>query len=350
MLLAMDNVVSINSSRELEAAIRLFLSRSLSQATRVAYETDICQFFNVDSLGDIKDWMIKETTPQTARSYFNEAEKEYAGSTVARKISSLKALFNYLRDDRVKGHDGDLLLDGYNPIGNVEVAFESNGYGSFTRDEVGKILDIAMVDDSLFFEILGKTSIRKEACRGLRLKDIIKVDGVWCITGDDKGSKGIRKSFTKAITDDIYNRCVSLVDTYDDGDDRLFRFSSNTPLNRLKKYCSEIGIDEVERKERNLTIHSLKKTGVIIVTEMTNGNTKKIMQQGNHKNAEYAMTTYQKSVYNPHDDPSNLVEFRGYDEDEELLEDLSRKDKHELMDLIMGLDKGMRSVVMKSLR
>lgn len=359
------NLIKIHDGNMVERAIRLFLDRKIAGNTRNEYERDILQFFGqlfgIDSINMITDNMIRNVDAQGAEEYFKMIDDMYAANTVNRKISSIKELFNYLNNRRVVGNDGQLLVNNYNPINVVERSFvdESTRYGSFSQKEVSEILKIAMFEDGVFYKLLGKTSVRKEAIRALNINTSFVMDnGMWCIVGCDKGKKGEKKKFKKAIGQKLYDDCKKLADKNKDG--KVFSFGENTPLNRLRGangkykngYCYKIGISEEEYKERNLCIHSFKKTGVQIVTEKT-GNVRKAMEQGNHNNVEYTMDTYQTKVYNPYDDPSNLVEFDDYDADGELDGKLRKMNNYELRELVKGMimiNDDMRGYVMNVVR
>lgn len=351
--LAVTNIVKIHDSNMVERAINLFMNKKLADNTKTAYRNDILQYFDVEDFSMITDKMIRSVDAMSAMEYFNSLEETYTSATAARKLSSMKALFNFINTCRVKGNDSQLLVDGFNPFNAVEITVQNNEYGSFTEEEAIEIIKIAMKEDGVFYELLGKTSVRKEAIRALNINEnFIEDQGMWCIHGFDKGRKGIRKPFKKAIGIELYNSCKELANKNPDG--KVFTFGENTPLNRLKGssedkyengYCYKIGISQQEYKDRNLCIHSFKKTGGVIVAQATNGNTAKIMQQCNN-GAKYAMETYQKVEYNPYDDPSNLVQLRGKECGTELDDRLKTRSAYELRQIILGLDKGVRDAVL----
>ena len=344
-----NNVIQLNKVSDcpsnLGLAIEMFVNDQNMANTKTAYTTDILQFFGVSSFDMVTDGMVSEISTQKARQYFNGLADKYQSSTISRKIACIKALFNYIWNDGVKGSNGEYLLSR-NPIANIKINSSSNEYGSFTAEEVNKILDIAAEEDSVFYNLLVKTGVRKESIRNLRVNNFECIDGMWCVRGFDKAKKGVPSEYVKACGEELYNRCMELVGRVGDSEvnPKIFSFGANTPLNRLRGcngnysggYCFRIGISEDEYSDRNLCLHSFKKTGIQMVTDKSNGNLKLIMQQGSHS-AEYAMGTYQKKVYNPYDDPSNLVKLGNGEFDEELDTRLREMSGYELRELIMSL-------------
>lgn len=342
---AIDNVIQISKTSGLQIAVEMFVNDQNMANTKTAYTTDILQFFGVDSFNQITDSMVSEISTQDARQYFTGLADRYQSSTIGRKLACIKALFNYIWNDGVKGIDGEYLLSR-NPIANIKINTSSNEYGSFTAEEVAKILEISAEEDSVFYNLLAKTGVRKESIRNLRVSNFECIDGMWCIRGFDKAKKGVPSEYVKACGEELYNRCMKLADRVSDNsvDPKIFSFGANTPLNRLRGsngnysggYCFKIGISEDEYRDRNLCLHSFKKTGIQLVTEKSNGNLKLIMQQGSHS-AEYAMGTYQKKVYNPYDDPSNLIKLGNGEFDDDLDSKLREMNGYELRELIMSL-------------
>lgn len=340
------NLIQLNNASKASQAINTFLNRRVMQdSTRVAYTSDIKQFFGVKEIEHITDKQFTSVEIGEVERYLNEMDEEYAPETVARKLGSLKAMYSYIFNGRFKDENGELLLD-HNPIANVEYVSEgADSYGAFTMEEVKALIEVARPEDGLYFETLVRTGVRSESVLALNINDIQETQGLYVWIGKEKGRKGKKKEFKATFTREYYNRLRNAAD--ETGKvfnmkrqavlDRLCRKTSYTSDGKIKtnyknSYCSQIGISEEECKTRNLVLHSFKKTGVTFIKHATNDAYSVIKFAKN--DAKYALNTYVVED-NPYDDPSLLIDFTGNQVEKTLQDELENMSKEELIKLIM---------------
>jgi integrase len=138
----------------------------------------------------------------------------------------------------------------------------------------------------MFFKLAFQTCIRLDALITLTWEQIKQEydrktkENIWVIVTWDKGKDNI-----KAIPESLYNELVKLKE--ENTGDKLFEINSKTLGKTLKRFCKDNGIKE----DRNLVIHSLKKTGEDFVFEVT-GDIIKTAQAGNHSSIEMEYQHY----------------------------------------------------------
>lgn len=352
-LITLDNniqVIDIENSSEynVELIINRFLNREIEESTRVSYIHDIKHFFNhfykVDSIEDILLPMIVNITPSMADSYkMTLINSGLNRGSVKTKITNLKCLFRYIMNECVDNRSRKQLIIS-NPFENVSVKTKgkniknaSNTYGSFTREEVCKLIEVAKKEFKVLYELAARTGLRKGLLINLNInEDFKQINGKWCIVGWDKTTK-----VTEGISDELYNKILNICNMRT-GD--VFGFSDKTVNNELLRNMIDIGLSGNQIESRRLCFHSLKKSAVIMTEEYTNGNLLKMKDKGHHTSVKFVESVYRNQEYDPNKEISYKFELgkKGTSCDLELKDKLDEMYKHELMELIMGLDESVK--------
>lgn len=263
------------------------------QSTAAIYERDIKKFFklmwgkNLDQL-EVIDLDILPSDIEKYQTYL--VNFGYKSNTVNRTIQSVKSLYTYFEENRYRyKNDEDewvnITANIFNGVGNVNLD-DKDGYGIFSDNEIKTMIHLAKTLDngerkSLAIEFASVTSFRLEAVAGLNIKtDFFFMDNTWVAKVFDK-----KKVNEKAIRTELYERLRDIADE----DGTVFNFTSRT-LQRTVDTL--IGMMEIDKEERNLTFHSIKKYGIGEVYAMTNGDMKSIAIQGNHASYETTMKYY----------------------------------------------------------
>ena len=331
--------------------IKFINRKDIEPSTKEGYIISFKKFFNVENLEDITLDMILDTTVDVAEGFRDKLlEEGFGRGTVAVRISHLNALFQFIMEQCIDNRSGYALLKG-NPFASVTVSQTgkdldnaSESWGSYTREEVSKLIEVALPEYALFYELATMTSVRKEAIRTLNIyENFKKLDGVWCITGWDKTGE-----FTERIGNELYERCVKIADA----DGNVFSMSSSSLNRNLKKDSIAIGIPEsdIGRKGngRRLTVHSLKKTGCQLAYLESGGDVKTLLDQSKN-GITYATKEYMKDSRNYSSAVNRKFNLRGHTDDGMLLDILNKMESWELVKVITNLDSDIKKTILDEL-
>lgn len=276
-----DKIVILNQNNVFSSITAFINDRGAnSDNTKKAYETDIRQFFQMMRQKEVEH--LKEADlifqHKDILRYKEELSNLYnSNTTVNRKLSTIKNLFEFLKID----HQG--IRTEVFQVGRLKE--KVNSYGVLSLDEAQKMIEVAKelpsgTEKSLIIELATFTSIRLTALLSLTWKNIKNVDGFWIVSVYDKGEK----LDEKPISNDLYTRLLVLkTDSY-----KIFTLTDKTCQRAIKQLCEKIGIND---EERNITFHSLKKVGVNWIIDAT-GDITKGAQQGNHSNIQTTFKHY----------------------------------------------------------
>ena len=329
-----NNVVGLNNN-SLYNAIELFLAKKgkSSANTEKNYRIHIEKFFmyvfnknyNEVTWEDILD--ISKLNYDAISRYQLHLAKTNSGKSVNTKIAGIRSLFREL-----KRHNQDLNVT----IFDIErLPEEDNHYGKFTDKEVENLIEYAKsvwyrgLDQSVYFETLYVTAIRKEAVLNMTWDDVFRtydndiMDFVWVLNPTDKGNK---KANT-AIPNELYEKLLSIKE---EGNNKIFNFSADRVQKTFNEFCKAYNID---KEKRNLTLHSIKHTSIINVYRKTK-DIKVAQQHGHHEKIETTMDIYADELVAP----SKQASYNFYEkEDTTFLEDYS---KEEIIQMINSCSQG----------
>lgn len=184
----------------------LRVEKGYSNNTLAAYRNDLEQF--VDYLAGRAgeagaDW--DHVTKQTIVNYILELkEREYASSTVARKVAAIKSFFHFLTSEDVVEDDPTALLDSPKVKKRLPT--------TLTYDEVNLLLAVPEQDDSpkavrdkALLELLYATGMRVTEIVSLDLEDINLASATVRVTRGKGGKERIIP---------IHNRAVQTLSDY----------------------------------------------------------------------------------------------------------------------------------------
>ena len=348
------NLAVPSAIQEYDGLMGMFISKFLNSKapkTKVSYENTIKNFFNVGDIFEIDANMIAKVLPHDAENFRDELlEKGLKLGSVQNKIHCMQSLYTYLGNKCVSNVKQFRLLQG-NPFNSVEMPrIETisedqldETYGSFTEHEIARLLEVALPEFKLLYELAARTGIRKNSLVNLNINtDFKQVGYKMCISIRDKG-----KNDLKMVDSNLYKKCVEFASQHENG--KIFSFTDDTTVNyNLKKDLTLIGISIDEQKARRLVFHSFRDSACELALEYSNNNIYEANKMGNHSSVD---TT--KERYISKDTIGNEVSSKfgfGYKKCEvELKDKLNQMTKFDLKNLIMDLDLDTQKAILKKM-
>jgi integrase len=278
-----NNVVSMYTN-EVYEDIKAFLGEITihSEKTKVAYEKNIRQFFEIMCSKKIEhlskdDLVFKRNDILKFRKIL--VDKGYANGSINQKLSSIKSLYNNLESNEYKLNTS---------IFNIKrLKNNPNSYGSLSQTEAERFAEMALTERNLknekrlliLFAI--RTSFRLDEILNVTWNDFEYVNGVYTVKTIGKGQK---KNKT-AISQKLYNELLMIKN---EKSKKVFQMDEKTINRTMDRLRKKLGISQ----ERNIVFHSFR--GVAIDWELeTTGDIRKAAQQGNHSSIE---TTYRHYI------------------------------------------------------
>lgn len=305
----LDNVIIMNERNKVQKEIKNvvkgiynFLHRinighgTDLQGTAEAYERDIKRFFKamwgkeLNKL-EIEDLYILPEDISRFQTYL--VNTGFKSNTVDRNINAVRSLYNYFEENeycyKYEYEPGKfewvyITSKIFKGIKRVDID-DKETYGPFVHDEMTNMIELAKTLDngetkSLAIELASVTSFRLEAVANINKSNFFFKDNTWVARVFEKKAENV-----KAIRTDLYER---LMDNAKDREN-LFDCTSRTLQRCVDQLIDMMGLD---KSERNLTFHSIKKYGINEVAMMTKGDMKAISMQGNHASFETTMRYY----------------------------------------------------------
>jgi len=305
-----------------------FIENQRSDNTRIAYRTDLRQFFQF-TFGCEPEFvtieMILSLNSTHAMAYHNHIKINAKNATVKRKINSVRGFLSALKVDYPQINEN--IFDNLK-MDRVELDIER--YGNIEWDEAFLFIEYAYLEQmdgnqmAMLLKLACITSIRLEALLSLTWENDFrtKVERGVVVHYIDKVDKGTRHQ--TPISEAFYNELREKLGTEGKLFPTLHKHKVGKYLKRILDYF------EVDPK-RNIKFHSFKKCGVNRVLQKT-GDLTKAQIQGKHK----SIVTTQQSYIDLKDD---LTQRPSYTLDQEIdiraeINDLS---KEELLDAINKL-------------
>lgn len=259
-----------------------------SNQTAKSYEEDIRQFFQIMCNKKIEQLTTDDLVFESNHivDYKIALANQYSGASVNRKLNVIKNLFRFLSKDFEFINQEVFHVD--------RVKEKSKSYGTLTWEETVLMIETAESLDngfekSVMIELAGRTSIRLTALANLRWSDISEMNDFYVISVYDKGEKLDEKPIPAVF----YQKMLKLKTSKNE----VFSLSPRTFERTIDTLCELIGID---KENRNITFHSLKKMGVEYILQKT-GDIMLAAKQGNHSNIQtthrhYALMTRKNSI------------------------------------------------------
>lgn len=284
----MTNVVELRNYNELALdTIKEFATESglNSKATADAYMSDAKDFVSRminDSVYVTTEALSSHLNYKKVLKFRNELLTEgFAGSTVKRKMSSLKELAKYLSR---QGYNVNVTM--FDTL--TKIKSEDNSYEVLDLNEATQLINWIKENEQrkalekyYYCALAFDTGVRAEALNNLTKSSFSVRETEVIVKGVDKG----KKSFTKSISLGFYNELARDLnfDTLDN-DTKLFNFNAarrSEFINRAKKGLGW--------ENRNITFHSFKKGAVTYAYSIT-GDIQVAQKVGSHS----SVTTTQR--------------------------------------------------------
>lgn len=301
-----------------------------SEKTAQAYEADFRQFCKI-ALGKELEYLKDEDLAidtEIICKYQDLLCEKYKGTSVNRKMSAIKSIFEYLAID-----NKNIRMEVFNAVETLPKF--TNHYGVLEKEEVDQMIELAKElpngeEKSALIWLAFQTGIRLNALLNLKWEDIKRIQNVWVVTVYDKGNKYDEKP----IPDALYARLSAF---RGDGE-KVFNMTPKTAERTIKTLCERMGIDA----DRNITFHSLKKAGINYILDIT-GDIDLAAKFGNHKTIQTTYESYANRKKDYAEMPSYTI---GQEIDTSALDNLT---KEQLLEIIRSCKDATKIEIMSKL-
>lgn len=232
-----------------------------SKGTAKEYRSRVKEFFQLTIQTDIQFLTlekIKKIKYHHVKTYVEKlTEKGNSDKTISTKLYTVKSFYNELLKN-------ELFVN--NTIFKVNLNIDENHHEALSFDELDMLYEFMLnekekaLEKYLFLKTLFTTGNRQGATFKMTWEDSFKrkVDmdtgkEVWIVEVIDKGKKRVEKP----IPDEFYEELQQL----NKGQKKVFPIADRTVERALERFSEKIG--------RNITMHSMKATGVTLGYQMT---------------------------------------------------------------------------------
>lgn len=332
------NTATVTSIRSVKKGIRplgesidLVLSRIKSKNTAKNYKGFYKEFFTYTfnkSYTDTSWEELEHIAYDDVLEYVGVLETKNSPTTVQTKLASIQSLVKELK--KINSNINTVVFDV--KISTVEKKAKKNEYGAFTEEECYALLDYCKNLNSekafvqyMFFKVTLSTAHRLQSLLSLTWNNVVvKQDGnkeIHCLELHDKTD-----DFLTPISDELYAELRTMYTGNDD--EKILKISDKTLALTLTRFCEDNNID---KKGRNLTLHSLKKSSGDICYKRTND----IVKTSKFLHHTSVQTSYERYLGKN----TNLAESPSYTmftKEENIDEVLGVLSKEQLIELIKG--------------
>lgn len=321
-----EKLVFLNDGKmNVYKAIRTFIERKAQSSRNTAdtYQRHIKHFFHT-MRGKTLEQLTEDDlifTKMEIEQYQVALRSTYKASTVNNTISSLKSLYERLKDYGFQVDPDWFSLERYKEV-------DSDPYDVLSHDEIIRIVELVRgtrsgFQKSLFIRVAYATAYRLNALLNLKWSDLNQIDGVWTLSTVDKGMK----KDIKKISNELYQDLIKLRKNRQKSE-KIFSFTKKT-VNNMMDFIR----NEMKFENRNITFHSIRKASINRVGELSGGNIKMMQRHGNHSSAKTTMDNYIKSV----DLDQMVIVDVEHNIDLSIFDNMS---KEQLLNLIKSMDRG----------
>lgn len=233
-----------------------------STGTAKEYKSRVEEFFQLTAGSEVKFLTlsdIKKIKHTHVKKYVLElSERGNSDKTISAKLYTVKSFYNELLKNE---------LEVNNMIFKVKLNIDDNHHESLSFDELDMLYDFMLnqekelgLEKYLLLKTLFVTGNRKSATFNMEWKssfsqktDVQTGQKVWVVNVVDKGKKKIEKP----IPEEFYKELQQL----NKGQDKVFGIATKTVERALDRFSKKLG--------RNITMHSMKATGVTLGYQLT---------------------------------------------------------------------------------
>jgi site-specific recombinase XerD len=300
--------------------IRFFLELkgAKSLETKNAYQRDIKQYYNVESVEDITMDMILDVSILSVENWIMQMKEEgKSGATINRKVSSLSSLYKWLLK-YVDNRSGKRIIIS-NPFAAMkeEKPEINNKPTSFlNEDQAHKLVSSIETEtllglrNKIIISLILTCGLRKSELINIKIKDMMNINGYNTMLVHGKGSKdrSIKvQNGIKAMIDDYLERTSRNIET--SGEEYLFIGASSNGLNADK--LSKNAINNMLTKACNnaevpvIVVHGLRHSSITIVYKKTKDP--KLTQEFAGHSQFQTTERYIHSVMSLENNPTDLI-------------------------------------------
>lgn len=325
MTTATTNITRLQKAETVFDLIQAFLlSKGIdSKNTKRAYRNDIEQFFMTMRHKGIEQLTFDDLCFKNyeIEQYKTILADQHAGSTVNRKIATMKSLYDFFAANDVKINK--------NAFKVRKVKHVTRGWGVVSPEEGFEMVERVKkqrkgkIKSALIHTAL-VTSFRLAALLNAEYDDISETrnkDGLWTLTVIEKGGE----EKTMPISDELYEKLQAIREP---NQKKIFDLNPKTCRKAIETLCEEMGISP----KRNISFHSLRKTAINFSIDIGQ-DIMTAMRQSNHKNPSTMIKYYLEEKEDMSNMPGLLM---GKEVDLSIFDNLS---KDELIQVICSADK-----------
>ena len=283
------SIAEFSKIQDVGLAVETFLSLTNSKSTESNYRVWLKEFFEYAYNKHYSKVYVDEIellTNQTIELYRVHLlnDKGNSPNSVNSKVSALIKLINYL-------YKNDFKVDPLKlkPMKTLKTNIDS--YEAFTYEEIQDLIETAKTyrngnQKSLLIELAFKTGIRKDALLKINRDNFKLTETGWVLEVLDKGMK----KDIKPLTYEFYNdKILPELNQREDGE-KLFQMTDRTVTNLLMKLKEDLCI------KGNKTFHSIKKSFVNRVAEISDRDVALMQLAGNHDDVSTTLKYYYKDT------------------------------------------------------
>lgn len=285
------NNITTLPSKTLNSCIKVFFDR-LAPNSVTQYKSEINAFlsyiFGKGITWENLDWIdiedeskINAMQLQKYQTYLIK-QRKLSNKTVNHHLDSVQTLFN--------------MLSYMNPKSNINpnifkilkrLPETTNHYGALSEEEIEQLFDFAKQQgyksmyQYLALRTLYVTGMRKSAVMSLKWLDIVEDydyetnKNYYKIKNKHDKTKDVTVPLTPTLSEELQQIKPDVINN----DTLIFNFNAKTLLKTFNKFCEEYNLD---KEGRNLSLHSIKHTGVLKVKYESGNDLEKVRQYAKH--------------------------------------------------------------------
>lgn len=331
-----------DTQKELFECIPLILNRKSENTQKTYYKAyeEFCDIIFTKDVNSVTFSDLKNIEYFDTYKYICELEKKYKYSSIKLKLSAIKYILNELN----KIHNDNINLKLFDTDIKKETKLNCTSYGSFNIQEIYGLFDYCKSKNQIqyyyYFMLLFVTAHRANNLAKIKWNDFKEVieDGeiISVLKIQDKTD-----IFETPIKYDLFQNMKKDL-RKSENQENVFNITTRSALRLLDTFCEENNID---KKSRNLTIHSIKKASGDYVYSQNN-DIVKVASHLKHKNIQ---TSYEKYL-NKNTGYKGMPSYTILDNNFKDIEDkLNKKSKEELIQIILKSSSSTIGEILKNL-
>lgn len=281
-----------------------------SKNTALNYEKDIRQFFlivkhkNIEHLTEVDLKLKLEDVENYKKMLLKNKDKRfydgkpYSPASVKRMLSSVRNLYS-----KLEANDYEVKSAWFNVD---KIKGESKSHGLIELHQAEQMVELVKKEQkgdikSVLIETAYKTAFRESSLLKLTWDNLKYEDNTWVLVADDNAVGKGKKVSEKSISNDLYEKLMTLKEKYGNQTNRIFPLTRKTAILMMQRLRKEMGLG------KDITFHSLKQCGISEAYDASGGDIMAIAEFGDHSSPNTTMKHYLKRKKKPSQRISLLI-------------------------------------------